>query len=102
MKDSFIFYKSFYDAAAQAPDEATRREILWHMVEVCIGIKTVDDVLEMYMAGATAVQIGTENYNNPMVCPEIIHDLPARMDELGIESIQALIDQVKSNRASNK
>lgn len=66
------------------------------------GIKTVDDVLEMYMAGATAVQIGTENYNNPMVCPEIIRDLPARMDELGIESIQALIDQVKSNRASNK
>ena len=66
------------------------------------GIKTVDDVLEMYMAGATAVQIGTENYNNPMVCPEIIRDLPAKMDELGIESIQALIDQVKSNRASNK
>ena len=54
MKDSFIFYKSFYDAAAQAPDEATRREILWHMVEVCIGIKTVDDI--PFPASAVAVQ----------------------------------------------
>ena len=54
MKDSFIFYKSFYDAAAQAPDEATRREILWHMVEVCIGIKTVDDI--PFPASAIAVQ----------------------------------------------
>lgn len=62
------------------------------------GIKTVDDVLEMYMAGATAVQIGTENYNNPMVCPDIIRDLPFRMDELGIESLEQLIAEVKAAR----
>lgn len=64
------------------------------------GISTVDDVLEMLMAGATAVQIGTENYNNVMVCPEIIRDLPARMDELNIESIQALVSEVKEARAN--
>lgn len=62
------------------------------------GIKTVDDVLEMYIAGATAVQIGTENYNNVTVCPDIIRDLPARMDELGIDSLQQLIEEVKASR----
>lgn len=62
------------------------------------GIKTVDDVLEMYMAGASAVQIGTENYNNPMVCPEIIRDLPNRMADLGIESLEQLIAEVKAAR----
>lgn len=54
MKDSFIFYKSFYDAANQAPDDASKREILWHMVEVCMGIKTVDDI--PFPASAIAVQ----------------------------------------------
>lgn len=62
------------------------------------GIKTVDDVLEMYMAGASAVQIGTENYNQPMICPEIISQLPQRMDELGIESLETLIDEVSVAR----
>lgn len=62
------------------------------------GIKTVDDVLEMYMAGASAVQIGIENYNQPMICPEIISQLPQRMDELGIESLETLIDEVSVAR----
>ncbi|AXY25794.1 dihydroorotate dehydrogenase B catalytic subunit [Suicoccus acidiformans] len=49
------------------------------------GISTVDDVLEMLMVGATAVQIGSVNYANPMAGPDIIEALPKRMDELGIE-----------------
>lgn len=54
MSDSFIFYKSFYDAANQAPDDATKHEILWHLVEVCLGIKTVNDI--PFPASAVAVQ----------------------------------------------
>lgn len=54
MKESFIFYKSFYDAAAQAPDEAARKDILWHLVEVCIGVKTIEDI--PFPASAVAVQ----------------------------------------------
>lgn len=68
------------------------------------GISTVDDVLEMIMAGATAVQIGTANYDTPTICKDIIQALPARLDELGIYSIQALVDQtqalIQSERSS--
>ena len=54
MRDSFIFYKSFYDAAAQAPNEALQNEILRHLVEVCLGMKTVDEI--PFPASAVAVQ----------------------------------------------
>ncbi|MGO4927048.1 dihydroorotate dehydrogenase [Fundicoccus sp. Sow4_D5] len=59
------------------------------------GIETVDDVLEMLLAGATAVQIGSANYANPMICPELINALPQRMDELGIASIRDFNEEVK-------
>lgn len=64
------------------------------------GISTVDDVLEMLMAGASAVAIGTANYNNPMICKELIEALPERMDELGITSIESLIKEVKAGQNS--
>ena len=54
MKDSFIFYKSFFDAAAQAPDASLQKEILWYLVEVCLGILAVDDI--PFPASAIAVQ----------------------------------------------
>ncbi len=60
------------------------------------GIEHVDDVLEMIIAGATAVQIGSANYANPMVCKEVIDGLTDRMDELGIESIASLIEEMKT------
>lgn len=62
------------------------------------GVSTVDDVLEMIMAGASAVAIGTAQYNNPLACKEIIIALPDRMKELGIESIEGLINGVKEGR----
>lgn len=65
------------------------------------GISTVDDVLEMFMAGANAVAIGTANYANPMICKELIEALPKRMDELGIESIEALIKEVKEGQRND-
>lgn len=59
------------------------------------GIETVDDVLEMLLAGATAVQVGSANYANPMICPELIEALPQRMAELGISSLQEFNQEVK-------
>lgn len=62
------------------------------------GVYTVDDVLEMYMAGASAVAVGTANFTDPYICPKLIEGLPARMDELGIETLEQLIAEVKGAR----
>lgn len=59
------------------------------------GVSTVDDVLEMYLAGASAVAVGTANFTDPYICPKLIEELPKRMDELGIESLSQLIADVK-------
>ncbi len=57
----------------------------------CGGVRRAEDVVEMMMAGATAVQVGAENLRNPMVCPEIVAALPELMDKLGINSLQEII-----------
>lgn len=57
----------------------------------CGGVASAADVVEMMMAGATAVQIGAENLRNPMVCKQIVEDLPAVLDELGIKDINEII-----------
>ena len=60
----------------------------------CGGVATARDVIEMMMAGATAVQVGAENLRNPFACPEIINELPAVMEELGIDSLKDIIGTV--------
>ncbi|MDL2287474.1 dihydroorotate dehydrogenase [Eubacteriales bacterium OttesenSCG-928-G02] len=55
------------------------------------GIATVEDVLEMMMAGATAVQIGAENLVNPYVCKEIIEALPKAMEKYNINTLSEII-----------
>lgn len=59
------------------------------------GVQTVDDVLEMFMAGASAVGVGTANFTDPYICPKLIDGLPKRMEELGIESLEQLIKEVR-------
>lgn len=59
------------------------------------GISSVDDVIEMMMAGASAVQIGAQNLVNPYVCKEIIESLPTRLEELGFKDIKEIIGLVK-------
>ncbi|MGN0794888.1 MAG: dihydroorotate dehydrogenase [Aristaeellaceae bacterium] len=51
------------------------------------GISTARDVIEMMMAGAKAVQVGAANLVNPYACKEIIEQLPAEMDKLGISRL---------------
>lgn len=55
------------------------------------GIAKAEDVLEMVMAGASAVQIGAQNLVDPYVCPRIIQELPTIMDAYGISSLQDII-----------
>ena len=54
------------------------------------GISSAEDVLEMMMAGAAAVEIGAANLVDPFVCPKIIADLPAVMDRYGIERLEGI------------
>lgn len=62
------------------------------------GVQTVDDVLEMFMAGASAVAVGTANFTDPYICPKLIDQLPLRMAELGIESLEQLRKEVREAR----
>lgn len=57
----------------------------------CGGVSTARDVIEMMMAGATAVQVGAANLRDPYVCPRIIADLPKEMDRLKIDSLTDII-----------
>jgi dihydroorotate dehydrogenase (NAD+) catalytic subunit len=61
----------------------------------CGGISSANDVIEMMMAGATAVQIGAENLRNPYACKEIIENLPTAMEKLKIDSLKNIIGIVK-------
>lgn len=55
------------------------------------GISSAKDVIEMMLAGATAVQVGAANLINPFACKEIIEDLPPAMDNLNIYDINEII-----------
>lgn len=57
----------------------------------CGGVASADDVIEMMMAGATAVQVGAANLVNPYACKLIVEDLPKRMENLGIEKLSDII-----------
>ena len=59
------------------------------------GVSSAQDVIEMMMAGASAVQVGSANLVNPFVCKEIIEELPLTMEELGIKSLREIIGIVK-------
>ena len=67
---------------------------VFHAVKLPIigigGIRTADDVLEMIMSGATAIEIGSANLIDPWTMPRIISELQPRMDELGIKSLEEI------------
>lgn len=51
------------------------------------GISSAEDVVEMMLAGAAAVEVGAENLVNPYACKDIIEDLPRVMKKYGIEKL---------------
>ncbi len=60
----------------------------------CGGVSSARDVIEMMMAGATAVQVGTANLVDPFACKNIIEELPSLCESLGIEKISDIIGVV--------
>lgn len=63
----------------------------------CGGVSTARDVIEMMMAGATAVEVGAANLVDPYACKKIIEALPAEMERLGIERLSDIIGIVQSD-----
>ncbi len=59
------------------------------------GVTTAEDVIEMMMAGATAVEIGAANLVNPYACRDIINELPAVLDKYRIDNIKDIIGVVE-------
>ena len=57
------------------------------------GVATAEDVVEMMLAGATAVQVGAENLVNPTACRDIIGNLPVVMERYGIQKLSDIIGQ---------
>ena len=59
------------------------------------GVSTAEDVIELMLAGATAVEVGAANLTDPFVCKKIIEDLPKVMEKYGINSLSEIIGGVK-------
>lgn len=59
------------------------------------GISSAEDVIEMMMAGATAVEIGAANLINPFACRDIINELPQVLDKYKINEIKDIIGVVE-------
>ena len=54
------------------------------------GVSSAEDVLEMLLAGAVAVQVGAANLVDPLACKKIIEDLPRVMEKYNIKSLEGL------------
>ncbi len=55
------------------------------------GVSSAEDVIEMMLAGASAVQVGAANLKNPYACKEIIEELPEKMKQYHIQSLKDII-----------
>ncbi len=59
------------------------------------GIETADDAMEFFVAGASAIQVGTANYYNPRAGVEILEGLPERLEELGAGSLGEIVGSIR-------
>lgn len=70
-----------------------------HAVDIPVvgmgGVSCAEDVIEMMLAGATAVEVGAANLTEPFVCRDIINDLPRVMEKYGISSLEEIIGGVR-------
>ena len=70
-----------------------------HAVKVPVvgmgGVSCAEDVIEMMLAGATAVEVGAANLVNPFASRDIVRDLPRVMEKYGIENLKDIIGGVK-------
>ena len=61
------------------------------------GVSCAEDVIEMMLAGATAVEVGAANLINPFACRDIVDNLPAVMQKYGIENLNDIIGGAHEN-----
>jgi dihydroorotate dehydrogenase (NAD+) catalytic subunit len=54
------------------------------------GIQSAEDVVEFFLAGASAAAVGTQNFVDPLICPKIIEELPEILKNLGVDHISEL------------
>ena len=70
-----------------------------HAVDIPVvgmgGVASAEDVVEMMLAGATAVEVGAQNLVDPYACKRIIEDLPRVMEEYRIDTLESIIKGVK-------
>ena len=70
-----------------------------HAVDIPVvgmgGVSSAEDVIELMLAGATAVQVGAANLVDPFACKKIIEDLPRVMEKYGINSLKEIIKGVQ-------
>ncbi|MDG4513349.1 dihydroorotate dehydrogenase [Streptococcus suis] len=59
------------------------------------GVDSADKALEMMIAGAAAIGVGTANFTDPFACPNIIQDLPKRMEVYGIGCLEQLRKEIR-------
>ena len=59
------------------------------------GVSSAEDVLEMMLAGATAVEVGAANLVNPYICRDIVEDLPRVMDKYRVNNLNEIIGGAK-------
>ena len=59
------------------------------------GVSNAEEVIELMLAGATAVEVGAANLIDPCVCRDIINDLPSVMDKYGINNLSEIIGGAK-------
>ncbi|QBK25577.1 dihydroorotate dehydrogenase [Ureibacillus thermophilus] len=55
------------------------------------GVSSVQDVIDFMSVGASAVAVGTMNFVDPFICPKLIDELPAKLDELGVKHMKEII-----------
>ena len=61
------------------------------------GVDSAEAAIEMMIAGASAIGVGTANFTDPYACPTIIENLPQVMDQYGITSLEDLRRHVREN-----
>ncbi len=59
------------------------------------GVSSAEDVIEMMLAGATAVEVGAANLVNPYICRDIVRALPQTMENYNIHNLNEIIGGVK-------
>ena len=68
---------------------------VWEAVSIPVvgmgGVSSAEDVLEMMLAGATAVEVGAANLVDPYACQKIVRDLPRAMEQYGINDLKEII-----------